>query len=150
MGQDGEATELQRLADRIVAALAERAERDAGPTVEQVQRLLVLRVRSDAQAAGVSPRELMSAVWRSWLRHDQPPMLGEHESWQIVDSLVEKGFLMREETGGGTPVIRWSGLSPEEVERRSSELSHDERLFVRGVLRFLARPHSGPHRDRPR
>jgi hypothetical protein len=144
MQEDAAQARLQELADKIVLALAERAERDTGLSVEQVQKLLALRVQNDARAAGVSPRDLMSAVWRSWQRHDQPPMLGERESWQIVDSLVAKGFLTREETGGDQPVIRWSGLSAEEVELRLAELNHDEQLFVRGVLRYLARPHANP------
>ena len=131
--------DVDEMADRVVEAMARRAEQDTGLTVDEVQRLLLLRVRADAERAGVPPRELMSAVWRSWERHDRPPMLGVGESYRIVDSLVEKGILTREVQAGTTPVIRWAGLSREEVERRFAELSHDERLFVQGVLRYLAR-----------
>ncbi|MHB1416005.1 MAG: hypothetical protein ACYC1C_12220, partial [Chloroflexota bacterium] len=88
----------------------------------------------------------MRAVWQSWERHNRPPMLGEEESNRIVDSLVRKGFLQREERPGAPPVIRWGTLSPAEAEQRMSELTHEEQLFVRGILRYLQRqsPQSPP------
>jgi hypothetical protein len=140
----GEHTSLaiDDLADRIVQALARRAEQDTGLTVDEVQHLLVLRVRADAERAGVSPRTLMGAVWRSWERHQRPPMLGTGESYRIIDSLVEKGILTREDQAGDTPVIKWAGLTQDEVQEKYAGLSHEERLFVQGVLRYLARASS--------
>lgn len=131
--------DLSELADRIVAAMVRRAEQDPGMTLDEVQQLLVLRVRAEAERIGVAPRELMTAVWRSWERHDRPPILGQRESYRIVDSLVGKGILTREERKGGETVIRWSGLSRAQVEAVLATLSHEEQLFVRGVIRYLER-----------
>jgi hypothetical protein len=146
-GSGGEAEHaierLDELADRIVEAMMRRAEQDSGMTVDEVQQLLVLRVREEAARANVRPRHLMGAVWRSWERHNRPPMLGEGEAYRIVDSLVDKGILQREERPGEAPIIRWGGLSLAEVEARMGGLTHDEQLFVRGVLRYLER-YGGP------
>ncbi len=131
--------ELSELADRIVEALVRRAEQDPGMTLDEVQSLLVLRVRAEAAQAGVRPRELMAAVWRSWEAHNRPPILGQGESYRIVDSLVAKGILAREERAGGDPVIRWAGLSRAELEARLHTLTHEEQLFVRGIINYLER-----------
>ena len=131
--------DIDVLADQIVEALMRRAEQDSGMTLEEVQRLLVLRVRTEAAQAGLHPRELMQAVWLAWERHNRPPMLGEAESQRIVDSLVRKGILIREEGPGGEAIIRWAGLPREQVEAISATLTHEERLFLHGVLRYLRR-----------
>ena len=131
--------ELDSLADQIVEAMVRRAEEDSGMTMDEVQRLLVMRVQAEAARTGTPPRELMRAVWQSWERHNRPPMLGEEESNRIVDSLVRKGFLQREERPGAPPVIRWGTLSPAEAEKKMPELTHEEQLFVRGILRYLQR-----------
>jgi hypothetical protein len=131
--------QMVEIADRIVAALVKRAEQDSGLTLDAVQRLLMLRVREEAVQAGVPPRELMSAVWRSWERHNRPAMLGDKESLRIVERLVEKGLLLREDQPGEPPIIRWSGLSGDELEERLDSLDHEERLFVRGVIEYLRR-----------
>ncbi len=131
--------ELRELADRIVEALVRRAEQDPGMTLDEVQSLLVLRVRAEAAQAGVRPRELMSAVWHAWEARDRPPILGKGESYRIVDSLVAKGILTREERAGAEPIIRWAGLSRAEVAARLHTLSHEEQLFVRGIINYLER-----------
>ena len=130
---------VEELAARIVAALIKRAEQDAGLSVEQVQQLLLLRVKADAEKNGLAPRVLMAAVWRVWEQHDRPPMLGEQESERIVDGLVRKGILTRGRSADGAAVVGWGGLSGREVERRLPALNHDERLFVLGILRLLRR-----------
>ncbi|MHB1130798.1 MAG: hypothetical protein ACYC4L_00215 [Chloroflexota bacterium] len=135
---------VEDVADRIVEALMRRAAADAGLTVEQVQRLLVLRVQADAESHGLATTELMAAVWQSWERHDRPPMLGQGESYRIVGGLVRKGILALDEGQDGVPAVRWGSLSRAEVEQRFDELSHDERLFLLGVLRYLKRIGAAP------
>lgn len=135
--------EIEKLADDIVEALVRRAEDDPGMSFDDVQRLLVLRVRTEARQSGVGSRALMSAVWHAWERRNRPSILGEGESYRIVDGLVAKGILVREDRPNSTPVIRWGGLTQAEVEARLDTLTHEEQLFVRGVLRYLEKYGSG-------
>jgi hypothetical protein len=136
--------DADRLADDIVTALIHRAEQDPGMSLDEVQRLLVLRVREQAEANGLRPRELMGAVWRAWERYGRPPILGTNESEPIVASLVAKGILARGELPGAPPVLRWGELTRSQVEERLSELTHEEQLFVRGILSYLDRFGNGP------
>lgn len=136
--------DLEALAERIVAAMVKRAEQDPGMTFDQVQRLLVLRVRQEAEEAGVRPRELMGAVWRAWERHNRPPMLGDAETDRIIQRLVEKGILRREQRADGTSIVLWAGLTGEDLEARLRTLDHEEHLFVRAIIQYFQRYGTGP------
>lgn len=133
---------IQAEADRIVAAIARRSEQDVGMTLDQVQQLLVLRVRDEAERLGIGPRALMGAVWRAWERQNRPPMLGPTEAQRILDRLVERGLLRRRDLPGGEPAFVWCGLQGEALDERLAEieppLDHEERLFVEGIRRHLA------------
>src|ERR671929_1194894 len=87
-------------ASRIVEAIARRSEQDPGMTLDQVQQLLVMRVREEAERLGIRPRALMGAVWRAWERQNRPPMLGPGEAQRVVDRLVERGLLILQERPG--------------------------------------------------
>src|SRR3954452_22485827 len=90
-------------ADRIVEAIAHRSEQDAGLTLDQVQQLLVLRVREEAERLGIRPRALMGAVWRAWERHNHPPMLGPSEAQRVVERLTQRGLLRLQARPGADP-----------------------------------------------
>jgi hypothetical protein len=53
--------DVARHADRIVEAIARRSEQDPGMTLDQVQQLLVRRVRDEADELDIAPRALMGA-----------------------------------------------------------------------------------------
>ena len=129
-------------ADRIVEAIALRSEQDAGLTLDQVQQLLMLRVREEAERLGIRPRALMGAVWRAWERQNRPPMLGPSEAQRVVDRLVERGLLRLQERPGSEPTLVWCGLDGEALEAfiagMAPPLDHEERLFVEGIRRHLA------------
>src|SRR5437763_12942118 len=101
---------IQAEADRIVEAIARRSEQDAGLTLDQVQQLLVLRVREEAERLGIRARALMGAVWRAWERQNRPPMLGPTEAQRVVDRLVEHGLLRLQERPGADPTLLRCGL----------------------------------------
>jgi hypothetical protein len=134
-------------ADRIVEAIAHRSEQDAGLTLDQVQQLLVLRVREEAERLGIRPRALMGAVWRAWERQNRPPMLGPSEAQRVVDRLVERGLLRVQERPGGEPALLWCGLQGEALERflasMEPPLDHEEQLFVEGIRRHLTARQEG-------
>src|SRR5919201_5996274 len=93
-------------AGRIVAAIALRSEQDPGMTLDQVQQLLILRVREEAERLGIRPRALMGAVWRAWERQNRPPMLGPNEARRVIERLVGRGLLiLHQRTDGETNVI---------------------------------------------
>ena len=125
-------------AGRIVEAIARRSEQDPGMTLDQVQQLLVLRVREEAERLGIRPRALMGAVWRAWERQNRPPMLGPTEAQRVIDRLVERGLLALQERPGAEPTLVWTGISVEGLARLEPPLSHEERLFIEGIRRHLA------------
>jgi hypothetical protein len=132
---------MQVEAERIVDAIARRSEQDAGMTLDQVQQLLVLRVREEAERLGVRPRALMGAVWRAWEQQNRPPMLGPNEAQRVLDRLVERGLLLRRDLPGGEQTFAWCGLFGEALEEKLASfdppLDHEERLFVEGIRRHL-------------
>jgi hypothetical protein len=125
-------------ASRIVEAIARRSEQDPGMTLDQVQQLLVLRVREEAERLGIKPRALMGAVWRAWERQNRPPMLGPSEAQRVIDRLVERGLLALQPRPGSDPALVWTGVSEEQLASIEPPLSHEERLFVEGIRRHLA------------
>ena len=129
-------------AERIVAAIGRRSEQDPGMTLDQVQQLLVRRVRDEAEQLGIGPRQLMGAVWRAWERQDRPPLLGPTETRRVVQRLVARGLLvLQERPDGGEPNVLWCGLSEPQLQARLAEmhppLDHEERLFLEGIRRHL-------------
>jgi hypothetical protein len=125
-------------AGRIVAAIALRSEQDPGMTLDQVQQLLILRVREEAERLGIRPRALMGAVWRAWERQNRPPMLGQGEAQRVIDRLIERGLLAMQERPGAEPTLVWTGVSEQALASLDPPLSHEERLFVEGIRRHLA------------
>src|SRR5438067_10890665 len=117
-------------AERIVDAIARRSDQDPGMTIDQVQHLLIRRVRDEARALGVRPRMLMGAVWRAWEQRERPPLLGPTETRRVIERLAERGLLVLTERDGGEPSVLWCGLSGEELRRRLAEmeppLDHEE------------------------
>lgn len=110
-------------------------------SIDQVQNLLVMRVREEAASLGIRPRALMAAVWRAWERMNRPPLLGATETRAVLERLAARGLLELRPTPDGDPSVLWSGLSDEEVARRVAgmdpPLSHDEALFLEGIKRHL-------------
>ncbi len=137
-----DAPEVQEHAERIVEAIARRSAQDAGLSIEQVQNLLVLRVREEAEQLGIRPRALMGAVWRAWEKRDRPPLLGPSETMRVLERLAERGLLTMRRQGEGDPQVIWCGLPDDQVDARLAQmdppLSHEERLFVEGIRRHLA------------
>jgi len=125
-------------AGRIVAAIALRSEQDPGMTLDQVQQLLVMRVREEAERLGIRPRALMGAVWRAWERQNRPPMLGPTEAQRVIDRLIERGLLAAQARPDGESALVWTGASEEALAEPDPPLSHEERLFVEGIRRHLA------------
>jgi hypothetical protein len=126
---------VARHAERIVEAIGRRSSQDPGMTLDQVQQLLIRRVRDEAQQLGVGPRQLMGAVWRAWERRERPPLLGPTER------LAERGLLILRERPGGEPSVLWCGLSGEQLQQRLATmdppLDHEEQLFLEGIRRHL-------------
>ena len=127
--------------DRIVQAIAVRSDQDSGMSIDQVQQLLVLRVREEAEQLGVRPRALMGAVWRAWERHNRPPLLGQTETRRVLDRLIERGLLTIEEHQGKEPIVLWCGLEGEALQEKLASLEpaldHEEELFLEGIRRHL-------------
>lgn len=127
--------------DRIVQAIAVRSEQDSGMSIDQVQQLLVLRVREEAEHLGVRPRALMGAVWRAWERHNRPPLLGHSETRRVLERLIERGLLTMIEHPGIEPVVLWCGLAGEALQEKLAALNppldHEEKLFLEGIRRHL-------------
>ncbi len=127
--------------DRIVQAIALRSEQDSGMSIDQVQQLLVLRVREEAEQLGVRPRALMGAVWRAWERHNWPPLLGHSETRRVLERLIERGLLTMHERLGAEPVVLWCGLDGEALAEKLAALDppldHEEVLFLEGIRRHL-------------
>lgn len=134
-------------AERIVEAIARRSEQDPGMTLDQVQQLLVLRVREEAERLGIRPRTLMGAVWRAWESRERPPLLGPSEARRVIERLAERGLLTIRQQPGGEPAVLWCGLSGTELEARletmDPPLDHEERLFLEGIRRHLAAKAAG-------
>jgi len=130
-------------ADRIVEAIARRSEQDAGLTLDQVQQLLVLRVREEAERLGIRPRALMGAVWRAWERQNRPPMLGPGEAQRVIDRLVDRGLLQHQQREGAEPTLVWVGATDAALAEMEPPLSHEELLFVEGIKRHLAARREG-------
>ncbi|HZQ98453.1 MAG TPA: hypothetical protein VFC93_06520 [Chloroflexota bacterium] len=132
---------VARHAERIVEAIARRSEQDPGMTLDQVQQLLIRRVRDEAEALGIRPRMLMGAVWRAWERRERPPLLGPTETRRVLERLAERGLLVLKERPGGEPAVLWCGLSGEQLRERLAAmdppLDHEERLFLEGIRRHL-------------
>jgi len=128
-------------AERIVDAIARRSEQDSGMTVDQVQQLLVMRVREEAQRLGIRPRALMGAVWRAWEQRSRPPLIGPNEARRVIDRLAGRGLLILQPRPDGEPNVLWCGLSDAELEERLRDmdppLDHEERLFLEGIRRHL-------------
>ena len=126
-------------AERIVEAIGRRSAQDPGMTLDQIQQLLVLRVREEAERLGVRPRALMGAVWRAWERQDKPPLLGDGEARRVIDRLAARGLLAVRERPGTEVAIIWCGLEGEELAERLASLDppldHEERLFVESIQR---------------
>jgi hypothetical protein len=134
---------IRQHAERIVEAIARRSEQDPGMTLDQVQQLLVRRVRDEAEELGIGPRQLMGAVWRAWESRDRPPLLGPTETRRVVERLAARGLLiLQPRADGGEPNVLWCGLGEEELRARLAEmdppLDHEERLFLEGIRRHLA------------
>jgi len=133
---------VRQHAERIVEAIGRRSEQDSGMTLDQVQQLLVRRVRDEAESLGIRPRQLMGAVWRAWESRDRPPLLGPTETRRVVERLAARGLLiLQPRPEGGDPNVLWCGLSGEELEARLATmdppLDHEERLFLEGIRRHL-------------
>src|SRR5438046_10176704 len=96
-------------------------------TLDQVQQLLVLRVREEAERLGIRPRALMGAVWRAWERQNRPPMLGPTEAQRVIDRLIERGLLAAQARPGGASALVWTGASEEARADLAPPLSHGER-----------------------
>jgi hypothetical protein len=124
-------------ATRIVAAIARRSEQDPGMTIDQVQQLLVMRVREEAERLGIRPRALMGAVWRAWEARSRPPLLGPTETRRVLERLASRGLLIIDQGGN----VHWCGLSDEELEQRlrrlEPPLDHEESLFLEGIRRHM-------------
>jgi hypothetical protein len=131
------ALDYEQLADRIVEAIARRSEQDPGMTLEQVQSLLVTRVRAESEALSIPPRTLMGYVWRAWERHNRPPMLGPSEVSRVMRRLEEKGLVRLVETADAQPHLIWTGVTGQDLSNRLADLDHEERLFVRAIIRHL-------------
>lgn len=129
--------QIQALAGRIVEAIARRSEQDPGMSLDQVQSLLVARVRSEAEAHGVRPRELMGYVWRAWEAHNKPPLLGPTEVERVMRRLVEKGLVRLVERPGAEAQLVWTGGSETDLTEKMADLDHEERLFVQAIIRHL-------------
>jgi hypothetical protein len=130
-------------AERIVEAIGRRSQQDPGMTLDQVQQLLVRRVRDEAEQLGIGPRQLMGAVWRAWERQDRPPLLGPSEARRVVERLAARGLLvLQERPEGGEPNVLWCGLNEQQLEERLAlmdpPLDHEEQLFLEGIRRHLA------------
>lgn len=127
--------------DRIVQAIAVRSDQDSGMSIDQVQQLLVLRVREEAEQLGVRPRALMGAVWHAWERHNRPPLLGQSETRRVLDRLIERGLLTVDERQENDPVVLWCGLEGEALQEKLTSLDppldHEETLFLEGIRRHL-------------
>src|SRR5262245_42554485 len=110
-------------------------------TLDQVQQLLVRRVRDEAEQLGIGPRQLMGAVWRAWEAHNRPPLLGPSEARRVVERLAERGLLILRPRPDGEPAVLWCGLSGEALQRKLAELDppldHEEKLFLEGIRRHL-------------
>lgn len=130
-------------AERIVEAIGRRSVQDPGMTLDQIQQLLVRRVRDEAEELGVRPRQLMGAVWRAWEQRDRPPLLGPSETRRVVERLAARGLLiLQERPGGGDPNVLWCGDEEAELNERLASmdppLDHEESLFLEGIRRHLA------------
>jgi hypothetical protein len=128
---------------RIVDAIARRSQQDPGMTVDQVQQLLVLRVREEADRLGVRPRALMGAVWHAWEAQSRPPLLGPTETRRVIERLAERGLLVIDATGN----VHWCGLSDDELKQRlrvlEPPLDHEESLFLEGIRRHMRAREAG-------
>ena len=132
---------VARHAARIVEAIARRSEQDPGMTLDQVQQLLIRRVRDEANELGVGARLLMGAVWRAWEQRERPPLLGPTETRRVIERLAERGLLVLKERPGDEPSVLWCGLSGDQLRERLAEmdppLDHEEKLFLEGIRRHL-------------
>lgn len=133
--------EIARQAEQIVDAIAERSRQDPGMTLDQVQQLLVLRVREAAERLGIRPRALMGAVWRGWEQASRPPILGPGETRRVIARLAARGLLVVQERADAEPAVLWCGLTGDALDRRLAALDppldHEERLFVESIRRHL-------------
>src|SRR5579884_2427550 len=132
---------VARHAERIVEAIGRRSSQDPGMTLDQVQQLLIRRVRDEAQELGIRPRQLMGAVWRAWEQRERPPLLGPTETRRVIERLAERGLLILHDRRNGEPAVLWCGLSGDELRQRLAEmdppLDHEEQLFLEGIRRHL-------------
>jgi hypothetical protein len=128
-------------AELIVEAIGRRSAQDPGMTLDQIQQLLVRRVRDEAEELGVRPRALMGAVWRAWESRDRPPLLGDGEARRVIDRLALRGLLTVRDRPGAEPSVVWCGLRGRQLDELLASLDppldHEERLFVEGIRRHL-------------